>query len=307
MFKTECFSIHFNASEPPKFNPTFVTMNSPENFKDNVTGMATSKCKGESDSSGGGDKEGGNSTFQKPPPISLLRKLLDQRYAESATKTIGLSKSGTTAAVTRPETRHHLVDLHGLTLFLRRATRCLHCYKTGSISMMGNTSRDQQPPCVTKITIKCHNCGFLLSQELKKPKSSLAGESCKPPQNSEGRVPSTSKESSPSNSPSSSPSLGANSGLQLEEVWIQEEQSDKEPPEKKRKESNDDPLKVKNGKKQTPKPIPNKALENEPIFSPAVSTPSLVEFPEPRTNIYWVPMDKVKKSIQTPAVEGNLS
>lgn len=40
----------------------------------------------------------------------------------------------------RPEGRHHLVDIHGLAVFLRRSTRCLSCraafclYVTGKIS-----------------------------------------------------------------------------------------------------------------------------------------------------------------------------
>lgn len=40
----------------------------------------------------------------------------------------------------RPEGRHHLIDIHGLAVFLRRSTRCLSCraafclYVTGKIS-----------------------------------------------------------------------------------------------------------------------------------------------------------------------------
>ena len=76
-----------------------------------------------------------------------------------------------------PIIRHHLVDIHGLAIFLRDATRCLSCRSAGSLYITGAVSHPTDSsaigtktyPVVTKFTITCQKCRFLTQQELVRP------------------------------------------------------------------------------------------------------------------------------------------
>lgn len=81
-----------------------------------------------------------------PPSDSPFNTL--EAISPAPTLPLGLTKEagkgeeglGSREELKRPEVRHHLVDIHGLAVFLRRATRCLSCraafclYVTGKIS-----------------------------------------------------------------------------------------------------------------------------------------------------------------------------
>lgn len=88
-----------------------------------------------------------------PSPLGPVTPPSDSPYSaleaiSPATLPLGLTKEagkggeglGSREELKRPEARHHLVDIHGLAVFLRRATRCLSCraafclYVTGKIS-----------------------------------------------------------------------------------------------------------------------------------------------------------------------------
>ncbi|XP_068234707.1 uncharacterized protein [Palaemon carinicauda] len=70
-------------------------------------------------------------------------------------------------SIQRPGGRHHLIDIHGLAIFLRQSTRCLSCkgacclYVTGAISA--------QLGAITKVKITCQDCNYTASQSLLRP------------------------------------------------------------------------------------------------------------------------------------------
>ncbi|XP_063842234.1 uncharacterized protein LOC135089975 [Scylla paramamosain] len=67
----------------------------------------------------------------------------------------------------RPEGRHHLVDIHGLAVFLRRSTRCLSCRAAFCLYVTGKISA--QLAAVTQVKITCQKCNYTTSQTLSKP------------------------------------------------------------------------------------------------------------------------------------------
>lgn len=67
----------------------------------------------------------------------------------------------------RPEGRHHLVDIHGLAVFLRRSTRCLSCRNAFCLYVTGKISA--QLAAVTQVKITCQKCNYTTSQTLSKP------------------------------------------------------------------------------------------------------------------------------------------
>ena len=77
----------------------------------------------------------------------------------------------------RPVNKHHLVDIHGLAVFLRDATRCLSCRSSGTLYITGSVAHSPQiesHPVMTKFTITCQKCRFLTQQELSRPNSFIS-------------------------------------------------------------------------------------------------------------------------------------
>ncbi|XP_066952233.1 uncharacterized protein [Macrobrachium rosenbergii] len=109
----------------------------------------------------------------QPPPAPRIgnenqciisdKKELDKSTLHPVNKVSGVVSPG----AQRPGGRHHLIDIHGLAIFLRQSTRCLSCkgacclYVTGAISA--------QLGAITKVKITCQDCNYTASQSLLRP------------------------------------------------------------------------------------------------------------------------------------------
>lgn len=71
------------------------------------------------------------------------------------------------AGMMRAGGRHHLVDIHGLAVFLRQSTRCLSCRASRCLYITGTISAHLA--AVTQVKITCQKCHYTTSQALSRP------------------------------------------------------------------------------------------------------------------------------------------
>ena len=75
-----------------------------------------------------------------PPSDTLYSGALESLSPSTTLEEVKVEEEQGRGKLMRAEGRHHLVDIHGLAVFLRRSTRCLSCraafclYVTGKIS-----------------------------------------------------------------------------------------------------------------------------------------------------------------------------